>query len=156
MPKCKRFILLLELYSFCQKFCISAWGCPVGLLHHLAQPIVPGLPRPRWSVWPPLCAAPCAVICMVTRVHVLFIEESWGLWHVSNALQAVLNVHKASNPRHNGSPYKRNPQSIYVLLHSRRMHFPLQIWFTFTYCLLKHLFSVIQGDLQDLWPVEGR
>lgn len=156
MPKCKRFILLLELCWFCQKFCISAWGCPVGLLHHLAQPIVPGLPRPRWSVWPLLCAAPCAVICMVTRVHVLFIEESWGLWHVSNALQAVLSVHKASNPRHNGSPYKRNPQSIYVLLHSRRMHFPLQIWFTFTYCLLKHLFSVIQGDLQDLWPVEGR
>lgn len=123
MPKCKKFILLLELCWFCQKFCISAWGSPVGLLHHLAQPIVPGLPRPCWSVWPTLCAAPCAVIYMATRVLVLFIEESWGLWHVSNALQAVVSVHKASSPRHNGSPYKWNPQSICVLLDSQRMNF---------------------------------
>jgi len=76
MPKCKRFILLLELCLFCQKFCVTALGSPVGLHRHLVQPIVLRTSKTIFKyLTQVLYAVVQTVIYMVTHVHTLFIEK---------------------------------------------------------------------------------
>lgn len=80
MPKYKRFILLLELCSFCQKFCIIALCSPVGLHHHLVQPIVLRTSKAMFKYQTyVLYTVMHTIIYAVTHAHTLFIEKSRGL-----------------------------------------------------------------------------